>query len=191
MSQLQLDTENPASPDGVAVDTYLKSLWDKIRSVVELVAQLRSDNASLQEQNEQLNVELQRTKVQFEEQLSSLHRRHETEVNALNNRLAEETSSLKSFYENEISKLRSSSDSELLSTKAILENTLREVRGQLEAELTTTRGQLSTRDQDMKRLRAEYSQIVNANENVAFTKEEKEILRNRIRELIAKINSHL
>ena len=61
----------------------------------------------------------------------------------------------------------------------------------LERELETLRVQLVTRDQELKRLKAEHSQLLNAGDSDAFTSEEKENLKNKIRDLIAKINSHL
>jgi hypothetical protein len=47
------------------------------------------------------------------------------------------------------------------------------------------------RDQELKKLRAEHSQLLNAGDSKALTSEEKENLKNKIRDLIAKINSHL
>ncbi len=192
MGQFQLDTDMlPNTQEGAPVDGSLKSLWDKIHSVVEVVNQLKSVNAALLERNELLTEELDRTKLQFETQLTGLHSQNEKEVHSLKSQQENEAISLKKFYESELTKLRSMAETELESTRTSLETALREVQGRLETELNSVRNQLSVKDQDMKRLRAEYSQMVNANENGAFTKEEKEILRNRIRELIAKINSHI
>lgn len=191
MGQLHLDTNMPINQEGVPVDGSLKSLWDKIHAVVEVVNQLKTVNATLLERNDILSEELERTKLQLETQLTSMQSQHEKEVHSLKSQQENETISLKKFYESEFTKLRSTAETELETTRTTLETTLREVQGRLETELNTVRNQLSVKDQDMKRLRAEYTQMVNANENGAFTKEEKEILRNRIRELIAKINSHI
>ncbi|TAK65416.1 MAG: hypothetical protein EPO24_02530 [Bacteroidetes bacterium] len=191
MSQLQIETEIPESHEVNSVDGSLKSLWDKIRSVIEIVNQLRTENSSLLERNEQLTSELQRTTTQFESQLASLHSQHDREVNSLKAQHESAASSLKKYYEQELVKVRTVGEEEIHSTRTTLETTLRDTKVQLESEVNTLKNQMSVKEQDMKRLRAEYSQLVDANENVAFTKEEKEILRNRIRDLIAKINSHL
>jgi len=61
----------------------------------------------------------------------------------------------------------------------------------LERELESLRVQLVNRDQELKRLKAEHAQLVSAGGNSGFTLDEKENLKNRIRVLIAKINSHL
>lgn len=61
----------------------------------------------------------------------------------------------------------------------------------LERELDALRSESIVREQEMKRLRAERAQLLQADANVRFTDEEKEILKGRIRDLIAKINSHL
>lgn len=61
----------------------------------------------------------------------------------------------------------------------------------LERETVQLRSEASAREQEVKRLRAERAQLLQADANVRFTDEEKEILKGRIRDLIAKINSHL
>jgi len=191
VNELELQTEVPVTHEVNSIESSLKGLWDKIQSAVELINRLRQENATLSEQNEKLSVELRRTTAQFENQLSSLHSQYDRELNSMKSQLETEKTSLKKFYDTELTKVRSSAEAELQATRTMWETTVREVREKLEGELNSTRNQLSLREQDLKRLKAEYSQLVNANENVAFTKEEKEILRNRIRDLIAKINSHL
>ncbi|HLX11527.1 MAG TPA: hypothetical protein VKS81_01820 [Bacteroidota bacterium] len=61
----------------------------------------------------------------------------------------------------------------------------------LEAELTTLRSEVVGRDVEIKRLRAERSQILQSNGEHHFSQEEKDSLKEKIRDLIAKINSHL
>ena len=62
---------------------------------------------------------------------------------------------------------------------------------QVENELQSIKDALGNREQELKRLRAEYAQMVSSNGQNAFTENEKENLKNKIRDLIAKINSHL
>ena len=59
------------------------------------------------------------------------------------------------------------------------------------AELSSLRAQLQTKEQEARRLKSELTQSMNASDTSAISSEEKEILKGRIRELIAKINSHL
>ncbi|MBI4549116.1 MAG: hypothetical protein HY707_14120 [Ignavibacteriae bacterium] len=61
----------------------------------------------------------------------------------------------------------------------------------LEQEVTSLKLELQTKEQELKKLRTEYSSLLNSRDNNVFTQEEKENLKNKIRELIAKINSHL
>ncbi len=61
----------------------------------------------------------------------------------------------------------------------------------LEGELKSLRQELTLREQELKRVKAENSQLSSTNGREIFSIEEKEILKDRIRELIAKINSHL
>lgn len=61
----------------------------------------------------------------------------------------------------------------------------------LEREVGTLRNEATNREQEIKRLRAERAQLLSAEANVRFSDEEKDILKSRIRELIATINSHL
>ncbi len=60
-----------------------------------------------------------------------------------------------------------------------------------EKELKALRLEMATKEQELKRLRAEQAQMMNSDGHEYFSDEEKEILKGRIRELIAKINTHL
>jgi len=61
----------------------------------------------------------------------------------------------------------------------------------LEAELDGTRIDMAGMDSELKRLRTERAQLMQVGDSDRFTPEEKDILKSRIRELLAKINSHL
>ena len=61
----------------------------------------------------------------------------------------------------------------------------------LQNELTSIRSDMTEKEQEIKRLKAEVAHSTNTNGTAAFSAEEREILKNRIRELIATINSHL
>lgn len=61
----------------------------------------------------------------------------------------------------------------------------------LEREVASLRSELQTREQEMKRLRQEHTQLLNAQSSAGFTPDERENLKNKIRDLVAKINSHL
>ncbi|MBI3765322.1 MAG: hypothetical protein HY277_02325 [Ignavibacteriales bacterium] len=61
----------------------------------------------------------------------------------------------------------------------------------LEKEMQSLRTELASRDQELKRLRAEHSQLISSNGHEFFSSEERENLKSKIRDLIAKINSHL
>jgi chromosome segregation ATPase len=60
-----------------------------------------------------------------------------------------------------------------------------------ENELRAVRTELTTREQEVKRLRAEHLQLLNSNGKSNLSEEEKENLKRKIRDLIAKINSYL
>ena len=60
-----------------------------------------------------------------------------------------------------------------------------------EHQVTSLRAEIQTKDHEMKRLRAEHAQLVNANGQQSFRDEEKEAIKSRIRDLISKINSYL
>lgn len=62
---------------------------------------------------------------------------------------------------------------------------------EMEQEVASLNSEIQSKEQELKRLRAEHVQLTSSNGREFFTAEEKEILRGRIRELIAKINSHL
>ena len=76
---------------------------------------------------------------------------------------------------------------QLRQTKRSLEARIAE----LEQEEQSLRSDMLAKEQEFKRLRAEYLQLLNAQGNNVFSLEEKENLKNKIRDLIAKINSHL
>ncbi len=61
----------------------------------------------------------------------------------------------------------------------------------LVSELSSLRGNIVEREQEIKQLRAERTQLIQTSSGNGFSDEEKEILKSKIRELIAKINSHL
>ena len=61
----------------------------------------------------------------------------------------------------------------------------------MEKDLQTLRSEMVAKEQELKRLRAEHAQMMNSNGKAYLSDEEKEILKSRIRELIAKINTHL
>jgi len=58
-------------------------------------------------------------------------------------------------------------------------------------QIESLKNELQNKEQEIKRIRAELVQASNSSSSFSFSNEEKEILRDRIRELIAKINSHL
>ena len=62
---------------------------------------------------------------------------------------------------------------------------------ELEKEVTALRSEVLGKEQDLKRLRMEHIQLLSSDGRRAFSEEEKEVLKGRIRELIAKVNSHL
>jgi hypothetical protein len=62
---------------------------------------------------------------------------------------------------------------------------------ELETQLHLLRTEMASKEQDLKRLRAEHAQLLNANGQELLTGEERELLKSRIRDIIAKINSHL
>ena len=62
---------------------------------------------------------------------------------------------------------------------------------ELEETITALRSEILEKDQELKRLRTERVQLLNANGNDTFTLEEKEILKSKVRDFIAKINSYL
>ena len=61
----------------------------------------------------------------------------------------------------------------------------------LEQELSTLRAALSSKEQDLKKVRSEYSQSLQGTNVLGASEEERDILKSKIHDLIAKINSHL
>jgi chromosome segregation ATPase len=61
----------------------------------------------------------------------------------------------------------------------------------LEKEISSLKTELYTKEQDLKRSKLEHAQLQNTSNTDIFTTEEKENLKTRIREIIAKINSYL
>ncbi len=68
---------------------------------------------------------------------------------------------------------------------------LQQNQSEYEVELSRLRSQLNEKEQEIKRLRIEQVQLRDISNNELFTKQEKEFLKERIRDLISKINSHL
>jgi hypothetical protein len=61
----------------------------------------------------------------------------------------------------------------------------------LVVEVTSLKAVVSDKEMEIKRLKAERAQLIQVGSGNGFSDEEKEILKVRIRDLIAKINSHL
>ncbi len=92
---------------------------------------------------------------------------------------------LRTFWE----KARTAAD---LITNLRREN--QELRGrveQLERERGSLRSEVQTKEAEVKRLRVEQAELRDSNGHETFTNEDKENLKATIRELIARINSHL
>lgn len=62
---------------------------------------------------------------------------------------------------------------------------------ELDKQFQNLRSEFSSKETEMKRLRAEHAQLLNANGHDLLTGEERDVLKSRIRDLIAKLNSHL
>ena len=86
---------------------------------------------------------------------------------------------------------RAQSISELVARLREEKRTQQERERELGQELESLRSAISSREQELKRLRSEHIQLINSNGNNMLTQEEKENLKSKIRDLIAKINSHL
>ncbi len=114
MNQHQTETEVGVINDVENTDSLLKGFWERVRTLGELVKQLRSDNKALTAQVEQL----------------------ETEINEL-------------------------------------------------------RAKVHEKDLDYRRLRTEHDQLASAQSTDFISIQERDDLKDRIRELISKINSHL
>ena len=61
----------------------------------------------------------------------------------------------------------------------------------LQHEIRSVRSTLVEREEELKRLHAEQAQFMNANGREFFSGEERENFKIRVRDLLAKINSHL
>lgn len=68
--------------------------------------------------------------------------------------------------------------------------TLQKRVAELETELTRVKESLGGKAEEIKKLREDFS-VLQASNNDTYSKEEKEDLKNKIQELIRKINSHL
>lgn len=68
---------------------------------------------------------------------------------------------------------------------------LKEKNSELENKLKELTEKLTSKEQELGKIKSEYARIVNTAVGDSFTPQEKEALRKRITELIAKINSHL
>ena len=68
---------------------------------------------------------------------------------------------------------------------------LEQISQSLKSENELLRNNLIAKDQEIKKLKLEMSQRSSTNQGVTFSNVEKDILKDRIRDLIAKINSHL
>ena len=62
---------------------------------------------------------------------------------------------------------------------------------QLEREITSLKSDISKKDYEIKQMRMEYTQLTNSAEDNVLSTEDRENLKSKIRDLIAKINSHL
>jgi chromosome segregation ATPase len=92
---------------------------------------------------------------------------------------------LKTMWE----KARAAADmiARLQSERTELQSSLRE----LEKSVSALRSEMLTKEQELKRLRAEHAQLSNLDGRNVFSEEEKEMFRGKIKDLISKINSHL
>lgn len=68
---------------------------------------------------------------------------------------------------------------------------LKEKNNELEKKVQELLEKLATKEQELGKIKSEYSRLINTTVGENFTPQEKEALRKRITELIAKINSHL
>ena len=62
---------------------------------------------------------------------------------------------------------------------------------ELERAIAGAGNDLMAKEQDLKRLRGEYASLASAGSDSGLTREERENLKERMRELISRINSHL
>jgi chromosome segregation ATPase len=61
----------------------------------------------------------------------------------------------------------------------------------LEGDVSSLRGDVASRELDLRKTRAELTQVLNASGTHMFSPEEREMIKAKIRELISKINSYL
>jgi len=99
---------------------------------------------------------------------------------------------LRAFWE----KARAASDmiAALRADRHALEERLAGVERELaslRAQINAKEQELRSKDQEAKRLKTERDQLISSNGHDRLSDEEKERLKARIRELIARINSHL
>ena len=62
---------------------------------------------------------------------------------------------------------------------------------ELERQVASLRTEIQSKEHEIKRLRSEHAQLANANGQQSFSDEEKVAVKERIRDLISKINSYL
>ncbi len=109
--------------------------------------------------------------------------------NETNGTAVKEVSSLdqliRSFWE------KAHAATELITRLRSEQRSLSDRLAQVEREVTALRSEITARDTELKRVRYERDQLLGSNGHERFTAEEREHLKERIRELIAKINSHL
>jgi hypothetical protein len=91
---------------------------------------------------------------------------------------------LKTFWE------KAHAAADLLSTYRAEIHSYRERQSLIEKELQTLRNDIQSKDQEIKRLRVEHAQLAGS-QHTGFTSEERENLKNRIKDLLSKLNSHL
>ncbi len=68
---------------------------------------------------------------------------------------------------------------------------LKEQNSSLVQKLEELKEKLTAKEQEISKIKAEYARVMNTAAGDIFTPQEKEALRKRINELIAKVNSHL
>ena len=112
------------------------------------------------------------------------HRQSEPEVTP-----EKEASSLEILLKNFWERAHTATDiiTQLRSERRALQDRV----GTMEKEVARLQAESYAKEQELKRLRAEHQQLLNSNGQEVLSPEERENLKNRIRELIAKISSHL
>ena len=81
--------------------------------------------------------------------------------------------------------------SELLSRHRQERELSRQKHAELEKELESLRTEMQVKNQQLKQIQAEHSRLVHSETGNVLNVEEKEKLKNRIHDLLTKINSHL